>query len=242
MSLWSGNEQLLCKVFPSTIGEIASDWFLKLPKGCIKNYEGLAEMLDSLLALKIDNGESLRAYAKRYYEVYNRIPTCNQELAIVSFKNSLENDCPLWQSLAKTLLKSMEDLMARIKKYARVEEDKKTKKVSVVKQEKRNDISKRSRGNNGIDKPKHGLRVTQAMSTVLKISIYRILEKIKKQPYFRAPQKTSEEYMDRNPGKNCAYHDENGHMTQGCWTLKKHPEDLVRHGHLKDLIDETKTR
>ncbi|KAF5950905.1 hypothetical protein HYC85_012898 [Camellia sinensis] len=31
---------------------------------------------------KIGEDESLRAYAKRYYEVFNRIPGCNQELAV----------------------------------------------------------------------------------------------------------------------------------------------------------------
>ncbi|GMP79113.1 hypothetical protein CsSME_00034782 [Camellia sinensis var. sinensis] len=44
MALYSGNEPLLCKVFPSSFGEIASDWFHKLPKGSIKTWEGLAEM------------------------------------------------------------------------------------------------------------------------------------------------------------------------------------------------------
>ena len=75
------------------------------------------------MALKIGEGGSLRAYAKRYYEVFNRILGCNQELAVVSFKNGLEDDCMLRKSLAKTLPKSMEELMARIKKYARTEED-----------------------------------------------------------------------------------------------------------------------
>ena len=85
MALYSGNEPLLCKVFPSSFGEIVSDWFHKLPKGSVKTWEGLAEMfvarfitnklqplrVDALMALKIGKDESLRAYAKRYYEVFN---------------------------------------------------------------------------------------------------------------------------------------------------------------------------
>lgn len=67
----------------------------------------------------IDDGESLRVYAKRYYEIYNRISAFNQELLVVSFKNGLEDDCPLRQSLAKTLPKSIEDLITMIEKYAR---------------------------------------------------------------------------------------------------------------------------
>mgnify|MGYP003702625563 CR=1 FL=1 len=68
--------------------------------------------VDSLLALNISDDGGLRAYAKRYYEEFNRIQACNQELAVVSFKNGLDDDCPLWKSLAKTLPKSMEKLMA----------------------------------------------------------------------------------------------------------------------------------
>ncbi|XP_028102100.1 uncharacterized protein LOC114301342 [Camellia sinensis] len=126
IALWSGNKQLLCKVFPSSFGEIASDWFHKVPKGSVKSWESLAEkfvarfftnksqplMIDSLLALKISDGESLKVYAKRYCKVYNQIPTCNQELAVVSFKNGLDDKCSLQKSLAKTLPKSMEELMA----------------------------------------------------------------------------------------------------------------------------------
>ncbi|XP_028068901.1 uncharacterized protein LOC114271484 [Camellia sinensis] len=127
MALYTGNEPLLCKVFPSSFEEIASNWFHKLPKGIVKSWKGLAEMfvarfatnklqllrVDSLMALKIGEGENLRVYAKRYYE-----------------------------SLAKTLPKSMEELMARIEKYARTEED--TLGTKASKQEKRNDSPKQS--------------------------------------------------------------------------------------------------
>ena len=73
MALYSRNESLLCKVFPSSFREIASDWFHKLPKGSVKTWEGLAEMfvarfvtnklqplrVDSLMALRISENESL---------------------------------------------------------------------------------------------------------------------------------------------------------------------------------------
>ncbi|KAF5933962.1 hypothetical protein HYC85_030133 [Camellia sinensis] len=85
MALYNGNEQLLCKVFLLFFGEIASDWFHKLPRGTVKSWEGLVEMfmarfvmnklqplrVDSLLVLNISEGESFRAYAKMYYEVFN---------------------------------------------------------------------------------------------------------------------------------------------------------------------------
>ena len=130
----------------------------------MKTWEDLAEMfvarfvtnklqplrVDALMALKIGDDESRRAYSKRYYEVFNRIPGCNQEVAVVSFKNGLKDDCLLRKSLAKTLPKSMEELMTRIKKYTRAEED--TLGTKTSKQEKRNGSPKRSRDNTGYEK------------------------------------------------------------------------------------------
>ena len=76
------------------------------------------------MALNISEGESLRAYyTKGYYEVFNHIPACNQELVVVSFKNGLDDECSFRKSLARTLPKRMEEIMAWIEKYARVEED-----------------------------------------------------------------------------------------------------------------------
>ena len=79
-------------------------------------------------------------------------------MAAISFKNGLEDDCMLRKSLAKTLPKSMEELMARIEKYARAEED--TPGIKATKQEKGNGSPKRSRGNNGSNKQEIGQRTT----------------------------------------------------------------------------------
>ncbi|XP_028074668.1 uncharacterized protein LOC114277048 [Camellia sinensis] len=169
--------------------------------------------VDFLLASNISEGESLRANAKRYYEVFNRIPACNQELTVVSFKNSLDDECSLRKSLAKTLPKSMEELKARMKKYARAKED--TQGTKAPKQEKRNGSLKRGRGNIGFNR---------------------------NQPYYRAPEKIPGEFMRKSLTKYCAYHNEDGHLTQGCRALKTRLEDLVRQGHLRDLVDETRTK
>lgn len=59
----------------------------------------------------------------------------------MSFKNGLKDDCMLRKSLAKTLLKSMEELMAKIEKYARAKED--TPRTKASKQEKKNGSPKR---------------------------------------------------------------------------------------------------
>ncbi|XP_028117730.1 uncharacterized protein LOC114315310 [Camellia sinensis] len=220
----------------------------------MKSWEGLAEMfvarfvtdksqplrVDSLLALKISDNKGLKAYTKRYYEVYNKILACNKELVVVSFKNGLDDKCSLPKSLAKTFSKSMEELIARIETYVRAEED--TQGARTLKQERRNSSLKRGRGNASVDRQEIGARAMQAVSTVFKISIYKVLGRIRNQPYYRAPEKVPGEFMGRSTRKHCTYHNEDGHLTQGCRALKSHLEDLVRQCHLKNLVDKAKTR
>lgn len=158
--------------------------------------------------------------------MFDRIPECNQELAVVSFMNGLEDDCTLQKSLVKTLPKSMEELMTRIEKYAKAEED--TPGTKAPKQEKRNGSLKRSRGNTGFNRQETGLRATQVVTTVFRIPIYKVLEKIRNQPYYKASEKIPGKFMTRSLGKHCAYHNKDGHLTQGYRALKTHLEDLVR--------------
>ncbi|XP_028065033.1 uncharacterized protein LOC114268122 [Camellia sinensis] len=58
----------------------------------------------------------------------------------------------------------------------------------------------------------------------------------------KAPEKVPGEFMEMSLGKHCAYHNEDGHLTQGCKALKTHFEDLVRQGYLRDLVDEARIR
>ena len=68
----------------------------------------------------------------------------------MSFKNNLEDECMLRKSLAKTLPKIMEELMAQTEKYARAEEDMLAMKPP--KQEKRNGSPKRGQGNTSFNR------------------------------------------------------------------------------------------
>ena len=133
-------------------------------------------------------------------------------------KNGLKEDCSLRKSLAKTLPKSMEELMARIEKYARAEED--TSGNKEVKQEKGNGSPKQGRGNNRFSKSETELRSKQAVTTVFRIPIHKVLDQIRNQPYLRAPAKTLGEYMGRNVGRRCAYHNEEGAPNLGLQSPK----------------------
>ena len=69
------------------------------------------------------DGETLKAYSNRYWETYNEIEDNVDDVAIITFKNSLPTDHGLWKPLTGKPATSMRQLMDQIDKYKRVEED-----------------------------------------------------------------------------------------------------------------------
>ena len=69
------------------------------------------------------DGETLKAYLDRYWEMYNEMDDNFDNVAINTFKNSLLTEHDLRKSLTGKPATSMRQLMDRIDKYKRVEED-----------------------------------------------------------------------------------------------------------------------
>uniref|UniRef100_A0A2N9EZ93 Reverse transcriptase domain-containing protein n=1 Tax=Fagus sylvatica TaxID=28930 RepID=A0A2N9EZ93_FAGSY len=61
---------------------------------------------------------------------------------------------------------------------------------------------------------------------------------IKNEPFFMWPAPLGGDPTRRDPNKYCSYHREKGHMTEKCYTLKKHLEDLAKAGHLHRYISD----
>ena len=93
--------------------------------------------LDSLLSLSMREGETLKAYLDRYWEMYNEIEENYDDVAISTFKRALPIKHGLRKSLTGKPITSVHQLMDKIDKYKRVEEDQQTGKgkAKVVPQE-----------------------------------------------------------------------------------------------------------
>ncbi|XP_075633907.1 uncharacterized protein LOC142606442 [Castanea sativa] len=106
MSLHSHNDALMCKVFPSSLGPIALRWFNGLKKGSIRSFLELIQgfgvrfmtcsrvpqPVDTLLSMKMGAGETLRDYASRYWELYNKIGGGNEKITANTFRMGLPED------------------------------------------------------------------------------------------------------------------------------------------------------
>ncbi|KAJ8648926.1 hypothetical protein MRB53_001949 [Persea americana] len=67
----------------------------------------------------------------------------------------------------------------------------------------------------------------KAVNTIFKEPIYKLLHKIKAQPFFKWPQLMKSDPSFRDQGKFCAYHKQSGHRTDECKSFKSHLENLV---------------
>ena len=128
MALYNGNDSLICRIFLSSLGEVALQWFDRLEHGSIHSWKELSEAfttsfitntrkpkeVNSLMALAMKSGESLKSYSARYWETYNEIDMCGEDLAVRQFKFGLPIGSKIRQSLTKKPPPNMANLMSRI--------------------------------------------------------------------------------------------------------------------------------
>ena len=68
-------------------------------------------------------GESVKSYAERYWEMFNEIDGNFDEVAIRTFKVGLPSEHGLRKSLTCKPVTSLRQLMDRVDKYKRIEDD-----------------------------------------------------------------------------------------------------------------------
>jgi len=163
MAVHSKNEALMCKVFLSSLGPVVKRWFNGLKTNSINSYKQLIQAfgshfitnsrvprpLSSLLSLSMREGETIKSYSDRYWEMYNEMDGKFDDVTISTFKSSLPTEHSLRKSLIGKLVTSIRQLMDRIDKYKRVEEDQLQgkDKAKVVPQERRDFRSDRFNNN-----------------------------------------------------------------------------------------------
>ena len=113
MAVHSKNEALMCKVFLSSLGPVAMRWFNGLKADSVDSYRQLTQVfgsrfvtnsrapqpLSALLSLSMHDGETLKTYSGRYWEMYNEMDGNFDDFAINTFKSSLPAEHGLRKSL-----------------------------------------------------------------------------------------------------------------------------------------------
>ena len=109
MTLYNENDSLMCCIFPSSLGEVALGGLIDWSNQSIHSWRELSvafttrfitnsrkpKEVDSLMALIMKPGESLKSYSTRYWETYNEIDLCGEDLVVRQFKFGLPIGCKI---------------------------------------------------------------------------------------------------------------------------------------------------
>uniref|UniRef100_A0A2N9GWW3 RNase H type-1 domain-containing protein n=1 Tax=Fagus sylvatica TaxID=28930 RepID=A0A2N9GWW3_FAGSY len=263
MAIHNSNDALMCRVFPSSLGEVGLRWFDRLEHGSIRSWKEMSKIftarfitntrkpkeIDSLLALTMKVGETLKSYSTRYWEVYNDIDACDEDIVVKTFRFGLHEDSKLRKSFTKRPPINMAELMTRLEQHIRVEDDPKSaakiaevaplvdRKAAQPEPQPESRRAKKAKNSTGTS----GTGVCLAVYTTFKEPIYRLLPFIKDKPYFEWPPKMPGDPATRETKPYCNYHREREHLTEHCRAYRYHLEHLVKNGHLKQYVDESKS-
>ena len=105
----------MCKVFPSNLGPVVMRWFDGHGASSIDSFKELTlafgshfitcsrvpQALDSLLFMTMREGETLKTYLDRYWEMFNEIDGDFDDVAVRTFKVDLPAKHGLRKSLTR---------------------------------------------------------------------------------------------------------------------------------------------
>jgi hypothetical protein len=203
--------------------------------------------MDTLMMMKLGDIESIKNYSARFWETYNDIDGCGEDMAVRTFKLGLPPSTGLRQSLTKRPPTNLRKLMDRIEQFIRVEEDGGNVGTAQPEAPTRPPNSK-SQVRTGQTSKVTSVSTNfvalsfKAFQTVFKKPIYRILDKIKGEPFFIWPSKLPGDLAARNQKLQCSYHHDRCHLTENCHKFKTHLEQLVSDGHLAEYFDPNLTK
>uniref|UniRef100_A0A2N9F8Q6 Reverse transcriptase domain-containing protein n=1 Tax=Fagus sylvatica TaxID=28930 RepID=A0A2N9F8Q6_FAGSY len=234
MALWRYRDPLMCRIFPSSLGEVALRWFNQLERGSIGSWSQMAEVfvgrfitnsrrsrgLDTLMVIRLGINESLKDYSARFWETYNDIDGCAEDTALQAFKLGLPPSTGLRQSLTKRPPTTLKKLMDRVEQFVRVEEDGGNTNAMISEVPVPPPISRPQARTSQAPKARsiptsYAPPSYKAFQTVFKEPIHRLLDKIKGKPFFVWPSKLIgdpelvtaghfSDYVDLNPTGNKA--------------------------------------
>ena len=214
----------MCKVFPSSLGPVAMKWFNGLGASSIEFFKELTQEfssrfitcsrvpwpLDSLLSLTMREGETLKTYSDRYYEMFNEIDGDFDDVAIRTFKVGLLTEHGLRKSLTGKPATNVCQLIDWIDKYKRVKEDQQQgKEIAILIPKEMRDFRSDRYSNNQTQRDfarQSGLANTQAINVVFREPMHQVLEKIKDESFFKWPNKMGGNSMRHNQSLYCQYH------------------------------------
>ncbi|XP_020230316.1 uncharacterized protein LOC109811091 [Cajanus cajan] len=253
VTLSTTDDAALCRIFPTSLKGRALSWFTRLPPNSIDSFNTLSSQFTiqfatsrphsmtslSLVGLRQDKKESLRAFMDRFNKTALEIRDLNPAMALHHLTTALKPG-PFVNSICKKPPSDMNDLRMRADKYMQMEEladyRNQARAEPVNKPEKQTKHPFRGRGKEIAlrDRPMRGPKYSNY--TPLNTSRAAVLEQALASEVLAVPKRASTPPR-ANTSKSCRYHRNRGHSTEECASLKDKIEDLIKQGQLHNFVD-----
>ncbi|KAK3006894.1 hypothetical protein RJ639_017518 [Escallonia herrerae] len=246
MNLYLVLDQIMCRAFPITLKGAAHVWFQHLVPCFISCWAQLPESFRSnFLTSRIQRKnfsalfrivqgpkESLKSYYARFNTEKLLIDNLDPGVTFAVMARGVKPGTPLRFSLNKRPPENMTDLLDRVEKYLRAEEDSMTTQDEGTSRQKRRDRPKMRIP----EEPKLSQATFSKHLTPLTISQEHILNQIKSQNILKWQKSMRMPADKRDAQLYCHFHNDHGHMTEECKVLQREIENLIAKGHLKQFV------
>ncbi|XP_014492874.1 uncharacterized protein LOC106755273 [Vigna radiata var. radiata] len=250
MAFRTGSDAIWCRAFSLSLEGEALEWFNSIPNGSIENFKGLSGMFNDqfaacrpqdttlvdLMNLKQGKEEALRTFMDRFTKAVRRVRGLSVEMALQYVMPALRPG-PFKESVCRTPPKTLEELRQQAADEARVEEMKQNYRREVQEAKDKGESKQQGQSQRpGGVKGRDGSRVPRfPQYTPLNAPRARILQEALSTQIMRAPQKRPN-LPGADSSKHCLYHQNMGHDTEDCMTLKDRIKELIQAGHLKQYV------
>ncbi|KAK3036388.1 hypothetical protein RJ639_032157 [Escallonia herrerae] len=258
MLLLQVSNVVMCRAFPTTLRKAAHAWFKSLQSRSIHSFAQLSDLFQkhfvssrsrrknstSLLNVVQEKNESLACFPGRFNVATLEIDNLDESVKYTAFLRGLQSTSKFAFSVNKSPSGNMKALLENANKYIQAEEYMETHRGR--QEERKEEQKKRSReltpqggkpskrSKRDERRPKDPFAFENLTSLNSKPS--QILHEIKDNKALRWPDKMRSRPNKRNKDLWCHYHNDHGHTTDNCGSLKRAIEALIKRGQLRKFI------
>jgi len=247
VTLYTSQDAVFCKAFPTTLKGPTLEWFTTLPPYSIYSFDALSHMFSthfagsrphqtttiSVLGIRQEQGEPLRAFIDRFSKAALRTPHLNQEMILQCMALTLQPG-PFANKVYLHPPASMHKLKLRAADYVRMEEMQTlhTKFCNNYAATSANPTPKAPRPDT---RPREQRQPRFTRYAPLTVARSHLLDEALQADLILPPRKTTTPpngYMT----KYCRYHHNHVHTTEDYKALQDKIKELVRAGHFRRFI------